>query len=66
MAWEEGEAWCVYDVFEAHVTESVKAAFARENTNLAVTVISGRLPAGNALIFQQTRVAAGNRKVRVM
>ena len=26
----------VYDVFEAHVTESVKAAIARENTNLAV------------------------------
>ena len=26
----------VYDVFEAHMTESVKAAIARENTNLAV------------------------------
>ena len=26
----------VYDVFEAHVTESVKAAIAKENTNLAV------------------------------
>ena len=26
----------VYDVFEAHVTESVKVAIARENTNLAV------------------------------
>lgn len=31
----------VYDAFEAHVTESVKAAFVRENTNLAV--ISGGL-----------------------
>ena len=26
----------VYDVFEAHVTESVKAAIATENTNFAV------------------------------
>ena len=26
----------VYDAFEAHVTKSVKAAFVRENTNLAV------------------------------
>jgi len=26
----------VHDVFEAHITESVKAAFVRENTNLAV------------------------------
>ena len=32
----------------------------------SLTVISGRLPAGNVLIFQQTGVAAGNRKVRVM
>ena len=31
----------VYDAFAAHVTESLKAAFARENTNLAV--IPGRL-----------------------
>ena len=31
-----------------------------------LTVISGRLPAGNALIFQWTAVAVGNRKVRVM
>ena len=32
----------VYGVFEAHVIESVKAAIARENTNLAV--IPGCLP----------------------
>ena len=31
-----------------------------------VTVISGRLPAGNVLIFPQTVVGAGYRKVRVM
>ena len=31
-----------------------------------VTVISGRLPAGNLLIFPQTVVGAGYRKVRVM
>ena len=30
------------------------------------TVISGRLPAGNVLIFPQTVVGAGYRKVRVM
>ena len=32
----------VYDTFKAHVTESVKAAFVRENINLAV--IPGGLP----------------------
>ena len=31
-----------------------------------LTVISGRLPAGNVLIFPQTVVGAGYRKVRVM
>ena len=31
-----------------------------------VTVISRRLPAGNVLIFPQTLVGAGYRKVRVM
>ena len=30
------------------------------------TVISGRLPAGNVLIFPQTVVGAGYRKARVM
>ena len=30
------------------------------------TVISGQLPAGNVLIFPQTVVGAGYRKVRVM
>ena len=30
------------------------------------TVISGRLPAGNVLIFLQTVAGAGYRKVRVM
>ena len=34
-------SFLVYHAFEAHVTESVKAAFVRENTNLAV--ISGGL-----------------------
>ena len=31
-----------------------------------ITVISGRLPAGNVFIFPQTFVGAGYRKVRVM
>ena len=31
-----------------------------------ITVISGRLPAGNVSIFPQTVVGAGYRKVRVM
>ena len=31
-----------------------------------ITVISGRLPAGNVLIFLQTVAGAGYRKVRVM
>ena len=34
--------------------------------SIALTVISGRLPAGNVLIFPQTVVGAGYRKVRVM
>ena len=33
---------------------------------ISSTVISGRLPAGNALIFPHTVVGAGYRKVRVM
>ena len=36
------------------------------DTHMLVTVISGRLPAGNVLIFPQTVVGAGYRKVRVM
>ena len=31
-----------------------------------LTLISGRLPAGNVLIFPQTVVGAGYKKVRVM
>ena len=31
-----------------------------------ITVISGRLPAGNLLILHLTRATAGNREVRVM
>ena len=34
--------------------------------NVLLTVISGRLPVGNVLIFLQTVVGAGYRKVRVM
>ena len=41
----------VYDAFEAHVTESVKAAFVRENTNLAV------IPGGLTSILQPLDVA---------
>ena len=41
----------VYDVFEAHVTESVKAAIARENTNLAV------FPGGLTLLLQPLDVS---------
>ena len=41
----------VYDVFEAHLTESVKAAIARENTNLAV------IPGGLALLLQPLDVS---------
>ena len=41
----------VYDVFEAHVTESVKAAIARENTNLAV------IPVGLTSLFQPLDVS---------
>ena len=33
---------------------------------ICITVISGRLPAGNVLIFLQTVAGAGYRKVRVM
>lgn len=39
VAWGEVEA-CLY-TFEAHLTKSVEAVFAKENTNLAL--ISGRL-----------------------
>ena len=31
-----------------------------------ITVISGRLPAGNLLILHEIRATAGNREVRVM
>ena len=41
----------VYDVFEAHVTESVKAAIARENMNLAV------IPGGLTLLLQPLDVS---------
>ena len=41
----------VYDVFEAHVTESVKAAIARENTNLAV------IPGGLTSLLQPLDVS---------
>ena len=42
------------------------ACYSSVEVTFCGTVISGRLPAGNALIFQQTGVASGNRKVRVM
>ena len=42
---------CFYDVFEAHVTESVKAAIARENTNLAV------IPGGITSLLQPLDVS---------
>ena len=41
----------VYDVFEAHVTESMKAAIARENTNLAV------IPGGLTSLLQPLDVS---------
>ena len=41
----------VYGVFEAHVTESVKAAIARENTNLAV------IPGGLTSLLQPLDVS---------
>ena len=41
----------VYDAFEAHLTESVKAAFVRENMNLAV------IPGGLTSILQPLDVA---------
>ena len=41
----------VYDVLEAHVTESVKAAIARENTNLAV------IPGGSTSLLQPLDVS---------
>ena len=41
----------VYDVFEAYMTESVKAAIAGENTNLAV------IPGGLTLLLQPLDVS---------
>ena len=42
-------------------------SFLRENIfYISQSVISGRLPAGNVLIFPETVVGAGYRKVRVM
>ena len=45
LTWWPGETYStrllVYSTFEAHVTESVKAVFAKEITNLALT--PGRL-----------------------
>ena len=40
MAWG-GEETCLCDSFEAHVTDTVKASFKRENTELAVTIPGG-------------------------
>ena len=35
MTWWRCRSLVVYDTFEAHLTENVKAVFTKENTNLA-------------------------------
>ena len=55
----------VYDVFEAHVTESVKTAFARENTNLVV-IPSGLTSLLQSLNFSLNKPLKDNFKKRRM